>query len=105
MGDLVMTTRITDGVKLDAAHQLLHDIAARYYLGCKAYHICAETGAADRVHWHIRLKTMAQVGNQLADALIVARPNWRVLYHTAQRHRHLGHNPFSSNGSHRVVTP
>jgi hypothetical protein len=59
-----MTTRITDGVKLDAAHRLLCDIAARYYLGCKAFHICAETGAPERVHWHIRLKTLAQFGNR-----------------------------------------
>ncbi|GAA1028507.1 hypothetical protein GCM10009557_13790 [Virgisporangium ochraceum] len=89
-----MTTRITDGVKLDAVHELLRDVAASYYMGCKAYHIFTETGADERVYWHIRLKTLTQFGNQLADALVVARPNWKVLYHTARRYRRLDHDPF-----------
>lgn len=98
-----MTTRITDGVKFDATQQLLHDIAVRYYLGSKAFHICAETGAEQRVHWHVRLKTLAQLGNQLADALIVPRPNWPALFYTAHRYRRLTHNPFTRSDP--AVTP
>lgn len=97
-----MTTRITDSVKLDATHQLLADVAARYYLGCKTYH-CTDKDTPERTHWHIRLKTLAQLGNQLADALIVTRPNWQVLYYTAHRYRRHDHNPFTRHDSDPAV--
>jgi hypothetical protein len=85
---------IQQQARLEATGHLLCEMAKEYYLGCKAYHQQVEIGADTRALWHIRLKTLAQIGNQLADVLGVPRPNWPVLYHIAHRFRFLTGNPF-----------
>jgi hypothetical protein len=91
-------TRTDHRAVVTAASELLHGIAVKYYLGCKAYHLCVQAGSPDRALWHVRLKTLTQIGNQLADALGQPWPNWPVLFHTAHRYRRLDHNPF-------IITP
>ena len=89
-----MTVHSAQRNRLSGASELLRDLAEHYYLGCKAYHICTQTGSPERRQWHVRLKTLAQIGNRLADVLHETRPNWKILFHTAHRYRQLDHNPF-----------
>lgn len=91
-----MTVHSEQRDKLAAADELLRGIADKYYMGAKAFHICAHAGSPDRALWHVRLKTLTQIGNQLADALTVPRPNWKVLFYTAHRYRNLDHNPLQA---------
>ena len=94
-----MTVHSEQRAKLAAADELLRGIAEKYYMGAKAFHICAHAGSPDRAHWHVRLKTLAQIGNQLADALQQTRPDWKVLFYTAHRYRNLDHNPFQATAT------
>jgi hypothetical protein len=94
-----MSVHSEQRAKLAAADELLRGIAEKYYMGAKAFHICAQAGSPDRAHWHVRLKTLAQIGNQLADALVVTRPDWKTLFYTAHRYRNLDHNPFRATAT------
>ncbi len=87
-------SRISHQIRIDATAQLLRQIAQDYYLGCRAYHVLVEHHSPERAHFHVRLKTLAQIGAALADALCTPRPNWPVLYHIARRYRHQQANPF-----------
>ena len=87
--------RIGVQVKLDAAHHLLRHIAEDYYLGAKTYHTLTPK-TAQRAYSHVRLKTLAQLGTSLADALGCLCPHWEVLYHTAGYNPADSFNPFQS---------
>jgi hypothetical protein len=91
--------RIATQAKLDATSRLLALLAQDYYRGCKAYHVLTAQRSPDRAHWHVRLKTMAQLGNALADALIQPRPNWPALFHIADRFRTVPGDPFQPRTS------
>lgn len=87
-------SRVKDQARITAAGQTLRQIAEQYYLGCRAYHQLVACRSQHRVLWHVRLKTLAQTGNQLADALHLARPNWPLLYHISHRYCRNSGNPF-----------
>jgi hypothetical protein len=89
-------SRIKDQARIAGTEQALRQIAEQYYLGCRAYHQLVKAGSDKRVLWHIRLKTLAQTGNQLADALMLPRPNWPALYHISQRYSRNTANPFQA---------
>ncbi|HZN72693.1 MAG TPA: hypothetical protein VFC00_13575 [Micromonosporaceae bacterium] len=91
-------TRLSLQIQLAQIEHLLRHIAEDYYTAAKAYHILRATGHPDRIRLHARLKTLAQVGNSLADALHCRRPPWHLFYDHTGRDPHCTANPFQAGG-------
>ncbi|HZN71818.1 MAG TPA: hypothetical protein VFC00_09095 [Micromonosporaceae bacterium] len=86
-------TQLSMQIQLAQIEHLLRHIAEDYYTAAKAYHILRATGHPDRIRFHARLKTLAQVGNSLADALHCRRPPWHLFYDQTGRDPPLHRQP------------
>jgi len=89
--------RISVQAQLLQAQHLLRHIAEDYYTGATTYHTLTPK-TVQRAYWHVRLKTLTQIGSSLADALNSRRPHWELLYHLAGREPRSGFNPFQAGG-------
>lgn len=85
--------RDDQGDTIHRVENVLRTLADSYYNACRHYAAAPQPDCPERLYWRTKLITLEQLGDQLADALHIAAPDWETIRDLATAHPEPGVNP------------